>query len=112
MPEPAGYVYVETALGALNRRNRVRHIRDVVALPNTGAERYISHARGNETLVEWPRKHFNSSGNGTVEGFDGKVWDASLRFDFDNRDEPGVALGWVRDFLARLALSDVPLEAL
>ena len=112
MPEPAGFVYVETALGALNRRNRVRHIRDVVALSNTGAERYISHARGDDALVEWPRTHVNSSGNGTVEGFAGKVWDASLRFDFDNRDNPAVALEWVRDFMARLALADVPLEAL
>jgi hypothetical protein len=105
------YVYVDTALGALNRRNRVRAINDI-DFRDAGAERYISHRRASVELVEWTRTHTNSQGNPTIEGFDGKVWDSSLPFDFDDRGDPARALGWVREFLDRLAREDVPLDAL
>jgi hypothetical protein len=105
------YVYVDTALGALNRRNHVRAINDI-DFRDAGAERYISHRRASVELVEWTRTHTNSLGNPTIEGFDGKVWDSSLPFDFDDRGDPARALGWVREFLDRLAREDVPLDAL
>jgi hypothetical protein len=107
----AEYVYVDTALGALNRRNHVRRLSEVDFRDN-GAERYISHRRGPAALLEWVHSHHNASGNPTIEGFDGEVWDTSLPFDFDDRHDPAHALDWLRQFLDRLAREDVPLEAL
>jgi hypothetical protein len=114
MPEGSAasaiYVYVDTALGGLNRRNHVRPLREV-DFKDTGAERYISHRRGSIALVDWTRTHTNASGNPTIEGFDGDVWDASLPFDFDARGNPAQALEWVRQFFSRLEQQEVPLDA-
>lgn len=107
----ATFAYVDTALGALNRRNHVQRLADV-NFADAGAERYISHRRGNLALVEWTRRHTNAGGNPTIEGYDGEVWDTSLPFDFDDRNDPANALGWVRQFLWRLEMQDVPLDAL
>lgn len=107
----AEYVYVDAALGALNRRNHVVPIHEI-DFRNVGAERYISHRRAAADLVAWTRTHTNAQGNPTIEGFDGKVWDSSLPFDFDDRQDPARALEWVREFLARLEREDVPLDAL
>jgi len=106
----AEYIYVDTALGALNRRNHVRAIGEI-DFRNVGAERYISHRRAAADLVEWTHTHINGVGNPTIEGFSGKVWDTSLPFDFDNREDPARALEWVREFLGRLSREDVPLDA-
>ena len=105
------YVYVDTALGALNRRNHVVRWDDV-DYENPGAERYISHRRATADLVEWTRTHVNANGNATVEGYDGLVWDASLPFDFDDKVDPAHALVWVRRFLDRMDAWEVPLDAL
>jgi predicted transcriptional regulator len=111
MVELAEFVYVDTALGALNRRNHVRRLGDL-DLKEGGAERYISHRRATEALLEWTRTHTNANGQPTIEGFDGAVWDRSLPFDFDDRQDPAHALEWLRQFLDRLAREDVPLDAL
>jgi predicted transcriptional regulator len=111
MPELAEFVYVDTALGALNRRNHVRRLTDL-DLKEGGAERYISHRRATEALLEWTRTHTNANGQPTIEGFDGAVWDPSLPFDFDDRYDPAHALVWMRQFLDRLEREDVPLDAL
>ena len=111
MPELAEFVYVDTALGALNRRNHVRRLTDL-DLKEGGAERYISHRRATSALLDWTRTHTNASGQPTIEGFDGAVWDPSLPFDFDDRHDPAHALDWMRQFLDRLAREDVPLDAL
>ena len=105
------YVYVDTALGALNRRNHVQRLADI-DFKNQSAERYISHRRATSALVEWTRTHTNANGQPTIEGFDGPVWDTSLPFDFDHRTDPGMAQYWVQQFLERLRLVDVPLDAL
>ena len=107
----ATYAYVDTALGALSRRNHVVRVGDV-DYKNVGAERYISHRRGPVALYEWWQSHFNANGNRTVEGYDGPVWDASLPFDFDDKLDPARALVWVRRFLDRMQAWDVPLDAL
>jgi AAA domain len=107
----AVYVYVDTAFGSLNRRNHVQRIGEV-NFADQGAERYISHRRGSAALLDWVNSHHNASGNPTIEGFDGEVWDTSLPFDFDDRSDPAQALEWVRQFLQRLELEDVPLDAL
>lgn len=111
MPELAEFVYVDTALGALNRRNHVRRIEDL-DLKEGGAERYISHRRATSALLDWTRTHTNANGQPTIEGFDGAVWDPSLPFDFDDRHDPAHALDWMRQFLDRLEREDVPLDAL
>src|SRR5215831_13751835 len=110
MPESpaATYVYVDTALGALNRRNHVARVGDV-DYRNPGAERYISHRRASADLVEWTRTHLNTSGNPSIEGYDGLVWDASLPFDFDDKQDPARALIWLRDRLDYLESHEVPL---
>jgi len=107
----ATYVYVDTALGALNRRNHVVRVGDV-DYKNPGAERYISHRRASADLVEWTRTHLNTSGNPSIEGYDGLVWDASLPFDFDDKQDPARALVWLRDRLDYLESYEVPLDAL
>jgi hypothetical protein len=111
LPELAEYVYVDTALGALNRRNRVRRLSDL-DLKEGGVERYISHRRATSALLDWTRTHTNANGQPTIEGFDGAVWDPSLPFDFDDRHDPAHALDWMRQFLDRLEREDVPLDAL
>jgi hypothetical protein len=112
MPDPAVvYAYVDTAFGSVNRRNHVQRIGDV-NFADQSAERYISHRRGSPALLDWVNNHQNANGNPTIEGFDGAVWDTSLPFDFDDRNDPANALGWVRQFLRRLELEDVPLDAL
>ena len=113
MPDPvwSEFVYVDTALGALNRRNHVQRLSDV-NFKDEGAERYISHRRGTAALFKWTLSHRNDSGQPTIEGFDGEVWDPSLPFDFDDRHDPARALGWLRQFLDRLENYDVPLDAL
>jgi hypothetical protein len=111
MPELAEFVYVDTALGALNRRNHVRRLTDL-DLKEGGAERYISHRRATAALLDWTRTHTNANGQPTIEGFDGAVWDPSLPFDFDDRHDPAHALDWMRQFLDRLEREDVPLDAL
>ena len=105
------YVYVDTALGALNRRNHVQRLADI-DMRDGGAERYISHRRASPALVEWVNSHKNNNGNPTIEGFDGPVWDTSLPFDFDDRHDPAHALEWLRQFLGRLERAEVPLDAL
>ena len=110
-PELTEFVYVDTALGALNRRNHVRRLGDL-DLKEGGAERYISHRRATEALLEWTRTHTNAHGQPTIEGFPGEVWDPSLPFDFDDRHDPAHALEWMRQFLGRLEREDVPLDAL
>jgi len=107
----ATYVYVDTAFGSVARRNHVRKISDV-PFEDHGPERYISHRRASEDLLEWTRTHTNAHGNPTVEGFDGATWDSSLGFDFDDKRDPARALGWVREFLERQERNDVPLDAL
>jgi len=107
----ATYVYVDTAFGGVNRRNHVQRVGDV-DFGNQSAERYISHRRAPIALVEWTRSHTNASAQPTIEGYDGPTWDTSLPFDFDDRNDPANALVWVRQFLQRLALQDVPLDAL
>src|SRR5215831_590044 len=107
----ATYVYVDTALGALNYRNHPRHYKKLGG-DSHGPERYISHRRATADLVEWTRTHVNANGNGTVEGYDGLVWDASLPFDFDDKQDPAHALVWVRQFLDWLEYNEVPLDAL
>jgi len=111
MPELAEFVYVDTALGALNRRNHVRRLEDL-DFKEGGAERYISHRRATSALLDWTRTHTNANGQPTIEGFDGEVWDPSLPFDFDDRHDPAHALDWMRQFLDRLEREDVPLDAL
>jgi AAA domain len=111
MAELAEFVYVDTALGALNRRNHVRRLGDL-DLKEGGVERYISHRRATSALLDWTRTHTNASGQPTIEGFDGAVWDPSLPFDFDDRHDPAHALEWMRQFLDRLEREDVPLDAL
>lgn len=111
MAELAEFVYVDTALGALNRRNHVRRLTDL-DLKEGGAERYISHRRATEALLDWTRTHTNANGQPTIEGFPGEVWDPSLPFDFDDRHDPAHALEWMRQFLDRLEREDVPLDAL
>ena len=111
MPDLAEFVYVDTALGALNRRNRVRRLEDL-DFKEGGTERYISHRRATEALLEWTRTHTNANGQPTIEGFPGEVWDPSLPFDFDDRHDPAHALDWMRQFLDRLEREDVPLDAL
>ena len=111
-PGPAAtYVYVDTAFGALSRRNHVQRVDDI-DFADVSAERYISHRRASTALVDWTRSHTNASGKPTIEGFDGQVWDRSLPFDFDDRHDPAHALEWVRQFLRRLELEDVQLDAL
>ena len=105
------YAYVDTAFGGVNRRNHVQRVGEV-DFGNQGAERYISHRRAPIALVEWTRSHTNASAQPTIEGYDGPVWDTSLPFDFDDRNDPANALVWVRQFLQRLTLQDVPLDAL
>src|SRR5262245_18094384 len=105
------FAYVDTALGGVNRRNHVQRLADV-NFADPGPERYISHRRGNLALVEWTRSHTNAVGNPTIEGYDGEGWDTSLPFDFDDRNDPSNALGWVRQFLLRLEMQEVPLDAL
>jgi hypothetical protein len=105
------YVYVDTALGALNRRNQVRRLSEV-DFRDDSPERYISHRRATVALLEWVQGHQNANGNPTIEGFDGEVWDPSLPFDFDDRHDPAHALEWVRQFFERLRHADVPLDAL
>ena len=107
----AVYAYVDTAFGALSRRNHVVRVGDV-DYKNVGAERYISHRRGPLALLEWAQTHLNANGNPTIEGYDGPVWDASLPFDFDDKLDPAHALVWVRRFLDRMQAWDVPLDAL
>lgn len=104
------FVYVDTAIGGVNRRNRVRRLSEVDYSP--GSERYISHRRATTALVDWVNSHQNSSGQPTVEGFDGPTWDSSLPFDFDDRTDPAHALEWTRQFLDKLGREDVPLDAL
>src|SRR6266576_1475437 len=109
--DTTAYVYVDTALGALNRRNHVRRLSEV-DFHNDSPERYISHRRATSALLDWVNNHQNSSGSPTIEGFDGEVWDAALPFDFDDRHDPAHALEWVRQFFDRLRLQEVPLDAL
>lgn len=111
MVELAEFVYVDTALGALNRRNHVRRLEDL-DFKEGGAERYISHRRATSALLDWTRTHTNANGQPTIEGYDGAVWDPSLPFDFDDRHDPAHALEWMRQFLDRLEREDVPLDAL
>jgi hypothetical protein len=101
----ATYVYVDTAFGGVNRRNHVQRLREV-NFDDQGAERYITHRRGPIALAEWVAEHQS------VAGYEGEVWDASLPFDFDDRNDPANALEWVRQFVHKLAMEDVPLDAL
>jgi hypothetical protein len=107
----AAYVFVDTAFGSVAHRNRVRRLSEI-DFEDHGRERYITHRRADEALLEWTRSHLNVNGNPTVEGFDGAVWDPSLPFDFDDKHDPAHALGWLREFLVRQERNDVPLDAL
>lgn len=111
LADTSAYVYVDTALGALNRRNHVRRLNEI-DFRDGSPERYISHRRATAALLDWVENHKNNSGNPTIEGFDGEVWDASLPFDFDDRNDPAHALEWVRQFFQRLDSHEVPLDAL
>lgn len=111
LADTSAYVYVDTALGALNRRNHVRRLNEI-DFRDGSPERYISHRRATIALLDWVTNHQNANGNPTIEGFDGEVWDPSLPFDFDDRHDPAHALDWVRQFFDRLRREDVPLDAL
>jgi hypothetical protein len=108
--DPAEFVYVDTACGDVNRRNKI-HRFDQIHVEGK-SECYASYQRSDERLVAWVRHHKNGKGKPTVEGFDGPLWTPYLPLDFDCDGDLPVALGWLRQTLARLDAHGVELRAL
>lgn len=104
------YVWVDVAIGGVDRRNHPRRI-DEVQL-NGKADCYTSYQRATDYLATWVNNHTNRDGKPTVAGFDGATWTPFLPLDFDCADNPGRALGWLRQMLDRLEAEDVPLDAI
>jgi putative DNA primase/helicase len=110
-PSPTrDYVWVDVAIGGVDRRNHPRRI-DEVQL-NGKADCYASYQRATDYLATWVNNHTNRDGKPTVAGFDGATWTPFLPLDFDCADNPGRALGWLRQMLDRLEAQDVPLDAI
>ena len=107
--DTAAFVYVDTAFGGVDRRNKPRALANVRL--NGVADCYVSHNRATDALVAWVATHANDKGNPTVAGFDGPTWAPDLHLDFDSQDDPGIALGWLRGVLDRLESWGADLRA-
>ena len=104
------YVYVDSAFGGANHRNKIKKFADIKL--NGLADCYVSHNRATDALVTWVESHTNKNGNPTVEGFDGPTWADNLHLDLDHQSDPGVARGWLRQVLDKLEAAGVDLGAI
>jgi hypothetical protein len=106
----ADFVYVDTAIGGVNKRNNVKRLDQVRACILSDC--YVSHNRATIELLTWRNSHKNENGKPTVAGFDGPTWAPDLHLDYDNEADPGQALIWLRQGLDRFEAYGVDLRAL
>lgn len=105
-----GFIYVEVAVGGVQKRNRVMPVADFRPYHQTDC--YASLLRFPVELLEWRNSHRNGNGHLTVAGYDGPALATFLPLDFDDEENPGRALVTVRRVLGILHERDgVPVES-
>ena len=110
MIDVSQYIYVDTAFGGVDRRNKVRKFGEVRL--NGVSDCYVSHNRGTEDLLKWVQTHENENGNPTVKGFDGPTWADNLHLDIDAEGNLELALQRLHAVLDRLEAWGVDLGSI
>jgi hypothetical protein len=105
-PPAEAHVFVDTAVGGLDRRNHLQRIGELM-LPTGEPEVYASYLRYTEELAAYVER------TGSVKGYRGSAWADRIPFDFDREGDPAGALDDLRRFAQWLHDRwDVPFEAM
>ena len=95
------FVFIDTAIGGVNKRNNVKHIDDYN--PNGLTDCFRTYCRFTEELKTYATENINpETGKPSIAGYPGDAMTDILPFDFDSEGQPSVALGDARRFVRRL----------
>lgn len=109
---PKAFVYVDTAVGGANRRNRVVRA-DGFAPPPDGVDCFRTFLLFTKDLLRYMETNRNAKGDPSVAGYPGPSLALAVPLDFDREDDPTAALADARAFVRRFcARYEVPPQAI
>ena len=108
---PEAFVYVDTAIGGANRRNRVVRA-DAFAPPPGAVDCFRTYLLFSDDLLRYMEANPNDAGRPSVRGYPGPSLALSVPLDFDREGDPAAALADARAFVRRVgARFDLPPQA-